>query len=382
MKLSNSVGRWSALKHLLLNSCGSTLVTFALSLPVLLGVVGVGIDFGTLSMKRSTLQAAGDAAALAGAKELALASSTDSSISGSAQAFLVEQLKSGDSSAVGEVSIDRVKGSVTIKVTEVWAPFFAHFLSPDITPVVTSSTASLAGETKICVLSLADSGAYGISMLADSHLEANGCGVYANSTDKNAIYLGGYSTVATTLLCSSGGIFNKGGSFLANLLGIMPMVLTDCPKVADPLALRAGPKVAACNYTNTVISSGNVTLNPGVYCGGKGLDFGSMRLVRCRKRRCEIASGPREGHIQGLRGCVSGGPQFSIEPGSGVCQRAGDGCGLVQRHGMRGGGRPSVEGGLGLGKSRLPFLSRGGDGVAHPGGERVAGLTKDSSNNN
>ena len=104
-KKSFGSGRsWAAFKYLLKNSSGTTLVTFALALPALLGVVGVGFDFGTLSMKRSTLQVAGDAAALAGAKELALASSTDSSISASAQAFLVEQLKSGDSAAVADVA--------------------------------------------------------------------------------------------------------------------------------------------------------------------------------------------------------------------------------------------------------------------------------------
>ena len=212
-------------------------------------------------MKRSTLQVAGDAAALAGAKELALASSTDSSISASAQAFLVEQLKSGDSAAVADVTIDRSKGSVTVKVTEVWTPFFAQFLSPDVTPVITSSTASLAGETKICILTLAKTGAFGFSMLSSSHVQAKGCGIYSNSTDKNSIYLGDTSTVEAALLCSSGGIYNKGGATTAT-------VLTDCPAVPDPLAARASPAFGACDYTNTVISSGNVALKPGVYCGG------------------------------------------------------------------------------------------------------------------
>lgn len=253
------------LKRLLLNSSGTTLVTFALVLPVLLGMVGMGVDFGTLSMKRSTLQAVGDAAALAGAKELSLASATDSSIKASALAYLNAQLTSGNASATGEILVDRSKGNVTVKVTEVWAPFFAHFLSSDITPVVTTSTASLAGETKVCILSLASSGPLGFSMLESAHVLANGCGIYSNSTDKNSIYLGGSSTVKATLLCSSGGIYNKGGSTDAT-------VLTDCPPVSDPLASRAPPTVGACTYTNTTISSGNVALNPGVYCGGLKID--------------------------------------------------------------------------------------------------------------
>ncbi len=252
-------------RRFVLNSSGTTLVTFALSLPVLLGAVGVGVDFGTLSMKRSNLQAAGDAAALAGAKELSLASATDSSIKAAALAFLSAQLVNGDSAATGEVLIDRSKGNVTVKVTEVWAPFFAQFLSSDVTPVLTSSTASLAGETKVCILSLASSGPLGFSMLESAHVLANGCGIYSNSTDKNSMYLGGSSTVKATLLCSSGGIYNKGGSTDAT-------VLTDCPPIPDPLALRAPPPVGACTYTNMSVSSGNVVLKPGVYCGGLKID--------------------------------------------------------------------------------------------------------------
>ena len=264
-RISEWVQKCAPLKQLFYNSSGTTLVTFALSLPVLLGMVGVGIDFGTLSMKRSNLQAAGDAAALAGAKELSLASATDSSIKAAALAFLSAQLKTGDAAATGEVLIDRSKGNVTVKVTEVWAPFFAQLLSTDVTPVLTSSTASLAGETKVCILSLASSGPLGFSMLESAHVLANGCGIYSNSTDKNSMYLGGSSTVKATLLCSSGGIYNKGGSTDAT-------VLTDCPPIADPLASRAPPAVGACTYTNTTVSSGNVVLKPGVYCGGLKID--------------------------------------------------------------------------------------------------------------
>lgn len=267
-RFHGSVRKCGSFKSLLLNSNGTTVVTFALILPVLLSIVGVGIDFGTLSMKRSTLQAAGDAAALAGAKELSLASATDSSITQSALAFLKEQLKSEDGTSSGEVKVDRKKGSVTVTVTEVWTPFFAQFISSDVTPVISKSTASLAGETKICVLALKKSGPYGFSMQTDAHLEANGCGIYANSTDKNAIYLGGASTISAAIVCSSGGIFYKGGSILTSLLNSIVTVLTDCPAVPDPLASRAAPTYGACNYTNMVVSSGSVTLNPGVYCGG------------------------------------------------------------------------------------------------------------------
>jgi Flp pilus assembly protein TadG len=238
---------------------------FALALPAVLGAVGVAIDFATFTMKQQALQAAADTAALAGAKELGLASSNDSTIVASTQAYLTEALKGKDENAAGTVTIDRKKGNVKVLVSEQWTPFFAQFIGAQITPVVTSATASLAGETKICVLSLATKGPLGLSMLSKAHLEANGCGVYTNSTDANSIYLGDTSTISATILCSAGGIYNKGGSITGS-------VITDCPPIADPLATRASPAIGACDYTNTIVSTGTSTLKPGVYCGGLRVD--------------------------------------------------------------------------------------------------------------
>lgn len=234
---------------------------FALALPMLLGVAGTAMDFAVFSMKQTILQTAADAAALAGSKQLSLASSTASNVESTALTFLTEELRNKSESATGKVTVDRKAGSVTVHVVEEWTPFFAQFIGADITPVKASATATLAGETKLCMLALETHSSRAINMQEDAHIEANGCAVYSNSAGQNSIVINDAATIAASMICSVGGVKNKSGS-------TNKAILTDCPVLDDPVANHPIPAIGACNFYNTKISSGNTTLQPGVYCGG------------------------------------------------------------------------------------------------------------------
>ncbi len=242
------------------NAKGSTIVMFALALPLILGGAGVAIDFATFAMKQSSLQAATDAAALAGAKLLSLASTQDSVIQSSALSYLSEELRGKDDAAKGTVNVDRKQGTVKVAVSEDWTPFFAHFLGASITPVTASSTGSIAGDSKVCVLTLAN-GPFSFSMDQNAQITAKGCAIYSNSTDRYGVYFGGASGVDATLVCSAGGVFGQGAKGITQLQ-------TDCPPLANPLAAVPPPKVGVCTYRNTKITMGNTALSPGTYCGG------------------------------------------------------------------------------------------------------------------
>ena len=242
------------------NAKGSTIVMFALALPLILGGAGVAIDFATFAMKQSSLQAATDAAALAGAKLLSLASTQDSVIQSSALSYLSEELRGKDDAAKGTVNVDRKQGTVKVAVSEDWTPFFAHFLGASITPVTASSTGSIAGDSKVCVLTLAN-GPFSFSMDQNAQITAKGCAIYSNSTDRYGVYFGGASGVDATLVCSAGGVFGQGAKGITQLQ-------TDCPPLANPLAAVPPPKVGVCTYRNTKITTGNMALSPGTYCGG------------------------------------------------------------------------------------------------------------------
>jgi Flp pilus assembly protein TadG len=254
-------GIWVALRALKRCVRGNTVMMFALGLPGLLAAVGVASDYAILEMKRSSLQAAADSSALAAAKELSISSSTDITVTNAAKNYVSVELTSADSSAVPTVTVNRKEGSVTVALSESWSPFFAQFISTGITPVNVQATAKLAGSTNICVLSLSPKGVGGIMMTSNSTVTANGCGLYANSTDKQAVIVATSSKIISPLICSGGGATIVGATTSSP-------ILTDCPKTPDPLAARPAPIYGACDYNKTKITSGFATLSPGVYCGG------------------------------------------------------------------------------------------------------------------
>ena len=264
------------------NSVGNMVVTFAAGMPIILAGLGTGIDFGVFSMKQSTLQAASDAASLAGAKELALASSSDASITTSTLAYLAEQLKAKNAAAVGSVVIDRTNGTVKVNVREDWQPYFAQVLSRGITPVIASATASLVGASSICVLALNPSSSKAFHMDKSSKLSASGCGVYSNSKHNIGLTVDQSAALKANLVCSAGGVKLRGT--------ISPAALTDCPPIEDPLANRIAPSVIGCDFTNTKISSGTRTLNPGHYCGG--LEVSGTAIVSLNSGDFVIKDGP------------------------------------------------------------------------------------------
>jgi Flp pilus assembly protein TadG len=257
---SNQKKEKNTMKKYRENTRGSTVVMFALALPMLLGAIGLAIDFATFSMKRSTLQSAADASALAGAKQLSLSSSTDQIIESAALALLKEEVSGKDDAATGDVKVDRKLGSVKVDVTEYWTPFFAHYIGADITPVTVTATGSLAGESKVCVLTLA-TGWQSFWMEHNSSIKATDCAIYSNSTDRYGVYFGSATSIESSLVCSAGGVYGRGKSSITQLQ-------TDCPKLPDPLAAVPTPTVTGCDYTNYKISTGTASLLPGTYCGG------------------------------------------------------------------------------------------------------------------
>jgi Flp pilus assembly protein TadG len=243
------------------DSRGNTALMFACCLPVLLATCGLAIDLGTMTMKRATLQSAADEAAMAGAKQLALASATDTVISAAVTGFLQNQLTGDDAGATNIATIDHTAGTVKVQVTEDWTPFFAHFLSATVTPIITSATAALQGENRLCILSLNPIESQAFRMMNSAQVHAAGCGVFSNSTDAQGMALQQSSSITAAVICSAGGV-------AANRAQTSVIPQTDCAPLADPLASRAAPSFAGCTQTNLVINAGIVSLAPGVYCGG------------------------------------------------------------------------------------------------------------------
>lgn len=244
------------------NQSGATAMMFAVSLPAGLGAIGVASDFAIYNMKLAKLQAAADQAAIAGAKEFALSTSTTSSINNAAKTFAEASYDPGAALNVA-ISVDGKKASVKVNLTENWSPFFAHFVGAHITPVVADSTAALSGQANVCILALNKTLPYMVMVDKGGRVTANSCGVNSNSKSPAGISVQTAGVIKAEVTCSAGGVVNGGT--------ITPPPTTDCPTVDDPLGSRPAPPIGGCLFTNFKATSGTTTLNPGTYCGGISL---------------------------------------------------------------------------------------------------------------
>ncbi len=258
------------LSRFLRNARGGIAISFAVTLPVLFGAIGLASDYAMMSKIRGDLQEAADAAALAGARELPLAKSDSKQVESAVQAFAAYRLTE-NSSATREdlgaenydvtVNVDEDFSSVDVTISEVWTPFFAHFISADVTPITVSSKARFVGRNNVCVLGLSASGT-NVYLDNGSRLTANGCGVFSNSTSGSAFKADAGSTLKAAIVCSAG------GASVSSSAKSDPEPITDCPKVDDPLAKRAAPQVGGCDHHDFTLDSVTKTIDPGVYCGG------------------------------------------------------------------------------------------------------------------
>ncbi len=239
-----------------------------LAFPLLFGL-GLALDYGVATKKRAEFQNHADAAALAAANRISLGGGVATDIIKSAEEFASSQFVDNPSTVVKAEMPD--KYSITVTISENWAPIFAHLISSKVTPIVATATAQTAGRTSICVLSLSPTMSSSVTLTGAAQIRANGCSVYANSTDRYAITSYKDSILDAALICSAGGTS-------VGMSNFNPEPTTDCPSINDPLASWPAPTYGSCDHDGFMINSGSHILNPGVYCGGM-LITGSARAT-------------------------------------------------------------------------------------------------------
>ncbi len=243
------------------NSSGGIAMIFALMLPVLMAVIGLCTDYFHLVLIRTQLQAAVDNAAITGARKMVLSGVKDKEINASVGAYLKAAVDTQNGGYVFETSADTKDFTISVTLNQQWTPFFAHFVSADITPVKVQAKAKLVGTANVCILTLHPSASASVHLSMLARVEANDCAIYANSTDSAAIRLDLLGKLEAGLICSVGGTFGLLSHF-------EPPPTTDCPVLKDPLAQLPEPEGGGCDHYDLVISKGTVKLLPGVYCGG------------------------------------------------------------------------------------------------------------------
>ncbi len=265
-----------SLKLFLKSRDGSVATTIGVMAVPLMLCCGVALDYSSLHNARENLQEAADSAALASARELGLVSAKDETVKTVANDYALANIhqalgqKQGLQSSDIKTTISQSRKEVTVDISYTWTPMIIQYFDSSALPIKVSSTASLAGEQSICVLTLDETGSHAIDMGGEATLTANDCVIYSNSKDTRGISVFRKSQINGSEIMSSGGYDGPFASF-------NPLPITDTPKVDDPLKDRPQPSVGPCDYTRISVQK-DTTLKPGIYCGG--LDIGGKAVAR------------------------------------------------------------------------------------------------------
>jgi hypothetical protein len=243
---------------------GAVATIMALALPLLVIMVGFGLDLALLIQKRNRLQDTIDAATLAAAKELSLADFSRDNVAALVEASVKTMIRThyaNDDLPTLQSSVSSDPIEVRVTATDAVRPLFG--LTANLLPkqLVIEATARIIGHPNICVLALDPSAPGTLSLEKNALVTGNNCAVFSNSQHAIGLKSKSSAKLSASSICTAGGRDGGRGNF-------SPEPLTDCPQFDDPLSRRPEPMVAPCSSFNTLVVSTSRSLAPGTYCGG------------------------------------------------------------------------------------------------------------------
>lgn len=229
------------------------------AVPMMMGI-SMAIDFSRASTARAQLQAAMDAAVLAGAKD-----GTSSWTTVATNTFV---------GAIGsEVAVSSktfatdVDGNYMGTATGSLATSVAGLFSIDALSFEATATAvKPVVNNKVCILLLSTTASPGLLLNGGANLSAPDCQVDVKSTANPAATFNSGTVFTTKKTCVAGAnVLDNGGTHAS--------LVKSCATAADPFAgTLPVPASASCTYSNTNVNGGTITAYPGVYCGWQNLN--------------------------------------------------------------------------------------------------------------
>ncbi len=234
-----------------------TLLTALAVLPVSLAIVGA-VELTSLSNERALMQAAADAAALAGAQSRTIAGTNDKSATEFAQKFALGQV--GDfarRAKVRFVASDGPDGSFTVRGYATRHSFFGDFVPRGGFKISVQSVAEALVKQPLCILGIdATAGNFAISSAGSSKITAKGCVVHSNANHE-----------VRQLASIQAGTVRMTGT--ASGTAYSPLPQTGALAIPDPFIDRTIQAPVTCASLPSgglqAHSAGTVTLSPGVH---------------------------------------------------------------------------------------------------------------------
>ena len=265
-------------------SDGNVAIVFALTLPLVIGGAGFGVETSYWYYRDLQLQGAADAAAYGAAIEKR-AGSESGKVETVATGIAVAN---GFDATAGTIVVNSPpksgpnagKQAVEVLLTVPLQRAFTRIFSD--APVVENVRAVANFQTtgNACILALDPTASKSVLFSGNTSTTIKGCNVMANSIAADAIKTQGSSATAVDCFISGGGVDLSGGSVQQDCKS----AVTQAPPVGDPFAyLKAptdgggsknsnGATLQPGNYTSGMSLKNNVNLKPGTYIVSGG-DF-------------------------------------------------------------------------------------------------------------
>ncbi len=217
----------------------------ALSAPLLLVAGGVATEYASMSTERGKLQAAADAAVLAGARELRFANADLTA--GSTPRRSMRAARSSPSSAgtvpmSGPPSI-RPRTAVEVVITRPYAAVFGLSLISTPSQLQVRAVGKVGSGVPICLIGLEMAQPQAIWLKTRAQLTAPGCAVYSNSSNAQGMVGLNFSNLSAQVICSAGGKVGAKANFTPIPSPIARNYATRSPPVRRP------PSAAATSAT-------------------------------------------------------------------------------------------------------------------------------------
>ncbi|MEJ1160372.1 TadE/TadG family type IV pilus assembly protein [Prosthecomicrobium sp. N25] len=264
---------------------GNVAMTFGLLMPMVIGLAGIAIDKAVWESQRQRLQNASDAASLAAAAVFNDSRYTTTSARvEAATAAAKAVIAATEPNLVPTIAVDSAAKGVSVSLADKGIIGFAGLLGITNVDLGAASGAKAdSSKGKICILALDPGGNPGILFSGDATFTAKGCAVWSNSGTKRSVVFQGSSVSDFDLLCSAGEVVVNGAKTVS-----VPGQY--CQPLADPLSSYTPSVPTTCDKTNFKVSSNtDVTLAPGLYCGG--IDVTSKANVTLQPGRYFIKNG-------------------------------------------------------------------------------------------
>jgi hypothetical protein len=249
---------------------GAIAIMTALSLPVVVGFIGMGVEAGLWFHAKRDLQTAADSAAVAAAYEVARGY-PDAVMTQTGENAAANNGYDGSKNDAITINSPPLSGdfngnneAVQVIMTRNLSLLFTDIFMDGGVTISVQAVAILDGGDDFCILGLHPTASGGVSVGGTADVELD-CGVASNSNADDAFQVFGNADVAASNASTVGGIEVSGGG---SLVTSEPSRQNALP-ARDPYADLAEPSVGSCDYPSvTRVQNGdNTTLFPGVYCG-------------------------------------------------------------------------------------------------------------------